>query len=387
MPELNTIQTDLLNQRETLSQKENNLKASKAKLQQLNTNETQTLKGLSGQALVEKQDSIAQQKATLSEQVKNDKQLLKAEKIKLHDMQQAAFLSLDPTKEAGKLNDKLPILFFPLRLETRFKHSAAGKQLWLRVYPDDCNVTKPEGNISSTELANTKTFWAEFWKALGDEALEKGAWRALVNSHGVGRSTWLTSHALPLEKRVTIAGNIKHILIVHAPITVTNDEQKALDEYWIRLWLAKADVQTINDAETALRDTLSINEDQAASLKALYTPVNIHDPVPEGLSADKVKVVILEVKLEAGVVEVNNNWTEAPRMKAMPDKFVAVLYTGLTKRTVIFTKPVRDGLAVGIDPLLDEDDQIKKDDRRHHGHGDIPEFAPTTCAIDRSRFV
>jgi hypothetical protein len=361
MPELNTIQPDLLNQRETLSQKENNLKASKAKLQQLHTNETQTLKGLSGQALLEKQDHIAQQKATLDEQVKNDKQILKAEKIKLHEMQQAAFLNLDPTDEAGKLNDKLPILFFPLRLETRFKHTAAAKQLWLRVYPDDCNVTKPEGNISTTELANTKTFWVEFWKALGDEALEKGAWRALVNSHGVGRSTWLTSHAMPVEKRVPTTGSIERVLIVHAPITVTQDEKNALDEYWIQRWLAKADVQAINDAETTLRDTLTINEDEAASLKAGYTPVNINDAVPEALSADKVKVVVLEIKLEAGVAEVNNNWTEAPRMKAMPDKFVAILYTGTTKRTVIFTNPVRDGLAVGIDPLLDEDDQIKKD--------------------------
>lgn len=361
MPELNTIQTNLLNQRETLSQKENNLKASKAKLQQLNTNETQALKGLSGQALVEKQDHIAQQKATLNEQVKNDKQLLKAEKVKLYEMQQAAFLSLDPTKEAGKLNDKLPILFFPLRLETRFKPGVAGNQLWLRVYPDDCNVTKPEGNISATELANTKTFWAEFWKALGDETLEKGAWRALVNSHGVGRSTWLTSHAMPVEKRVTVAGNIKQILIIQAPVTVTTDEKNALDAYWVQLWLAKDDAQAINDAEAALRDTLSINEDQAASLKAAYTPVNLKDAVPEGLSADKVKVVVLDVNLESSVAEVNNSWTEAPRMKAMPDKFVAVLYTGITKRTVIFTKPVRDGLAVGIDPLLDEDDQIKKD--------------------------
>lgn len=361
MPELTTIQTDLLNQRETLSQKENSLKASKAKLQQLNTTETQTLKGLSGQALLEKQQSIAQQKAVLDEQVKTDKQNWKAEKLKLHQMQQAAFLSLDPTKEAGKLNDKLPILFFPLRLETRFKPKAGGTQLWLRVYPDDCNVTKPEGNISATELANTKTFWAEFWKALGDEALEKGAWRALVNSHGVGRSTWLTSHAMPLEKRVSIAATIKQILIVQSPVTVTADEQKALDDYWIQRWLAKADLQAINDAETALRDTLGINEDQAASLKAAYAPVNINDTVPEGLSADKVKVVVLDVKLKAGVAEVTNSWTEAPRMKAMPDKFVAVLYTGATRRTVIFTKPVRDGLAVGIDPLLDEDDQIKKD--------------------------
>lgn len=361
MPELNIIQTDLLNQRETLSQKENNLKASKAKLQQLNTTETQALKGLSGQSLIEMQQRIAQQKATLDGQVKSDKQIWKAEKMKLHEMQQAAFLSLDPSREAGKLNDKFPILFFPLRLETRFKQLTTGNQLWLRVYPDDCNVTKPEGNISATELSNIKTFWVEFWKALGDEALEKGAWRALVNSHGVGRATWLTSHAMPVEKRVATAAPIKHILIVLTPIAVTQNEQNALDDYWIQRWLAKADGQALDDAETALRDALGIDEDKASSLKAAYTPVNITDPVPEGLSAGNVTVVVLDIKLEAGVAEVTNNWTEAPRMKAMPDKFVAILYTGTTKRTVIFTKPVRDGLAVGIDPLLDEDDQIKKD--------------------------
>ena len=45
-----------------------------------------------------------------------------------------------------------------------------------------------------------------------------------------------------------------------------------------------------------------------------------------------------------------------------PDRFVAVLFTGDTERTVIFNYPVLDNLPVGPDPSLPEDEQLMKDE-------------------------
>src|SRR5262245_56481770 len=46
-----------------------------------------------------------------------------------------------PQEALGRLDDRHPILLFPLRLETRFKTGTQGQpQLWVRVYPDDCLV-------------------------------------------------------------------------------------------------------------------------------------------------------------------------------------------------------------------------------------------------------
>ena len=50
----------------------------------------------------------------------------------------------DPRKAIAQLSDDIPILLFPVRLETRFKtrrRAAAHDELWVRIYPDDCSST------------------------------------------------------------------------------------------------------------------------------------------------------------------------------------------------------------------------------------------------------
>lgn len=361
MPELNTIQTDLLGLRNTVASNESDLKVSKAQLQLLNQNEAQLLKGLSGQALEAKRNELNQQKETLANKIKNANTVLTGAKSHLHQIKLQAFANLNPESAANQLNDKYPILLFPLRLETRFKQTAVGKQLWLRVYPDDCNVSKPETHITATELKNTELFWVEFWKALGNEDAEKGAWRALVSSHGVGRASWLIHNYSPEEIRTVVGSGIQHVIIVKKGVTLSAAEIAALNTYWVKVWLSKGDAVALSLAESELTSVLTITPDKATELKTNYTPFNIDDTVPDGITADKIQVVVLETILKPGIEEVSDSWTEAPRMKAMPDKFVAILYSGTNKRSVLFSNPVRDGLAVGIDPMLEKEEQIKKD--------------------------
>lgn len=105
----------------------------------------------------------------------------------------------NPVTKIAELSDAFPILLFPLRLETRFKTAGTARELWLRVFPDDCNINHKEEQLSESELRNAKSFWTEIWKADGDETLEKGAWKSLVNSHGAGRAGWIVSHYKPLN--------------------------------------------------------------------------------------------------------------------------------------------------------------------------------------------
>src|SRR5690554_5291957 len=117
----------------------------------------------------------------------------------------------DLIEKAGQLKDSFPILMFPLRLETRFKSIDNGQhQLWLRVYPDDCNISIQQDSLSEAELSNAKLFWIEMWKAGGIETEEKGAWKSLVNSHGSGRAAKIIQQYAPLNQK-PIKPTAKHI--------------------------------------------------------------------------------------------------------------------------------------------------------------------------------
>src|SRR5262245_11814945 len=102
----------------------------------------------------------------------------------------------DPTQQIEQLSDAFPILLFPVRIETRFqKTSASGapaSQLWVRFYPDDCQVDSFEAMLTDPEIQNARSFWLAMWRAGGIEAQRRGAWRFLVGASGSGRASYIT---------------------------------------------------------------------------------------------------------------------------------------------------------------------------------------------------
>src|SRR4051812_27159973 len=58
----------------------------------------------------------------------------------------------DPTKDLIARDATIPLLLFPLRLETRFKtvteHGEQRRELWVRVYPDECLIDSFEDTLS-----------------------------------------------------------------------------------------------------------------------------------------------------------------------------------------------------------------------------------------------
>jgi hypothetical protein len=214
-----------------------------------------------------------------------------------------------------QLNDDIPFLLLPVRLETRFmilKHVqriapvSGGKgdvlpllevsteyqmpkvmplqqsprrvedtyELWIRIYPDDIEIQTHEDRLSQDEYDSALSYWTQVWRAGNDSNLELGAWRVLCNSYGPRRAAWVAKQTEP-----------------------TNPGDKP------------------------------------------------GTPVPEPTPLPFVPVLpTLSLKPAA--------WTELPHTRVMPDAFVARIYTGNTYREVM-GKPVPDPLPVGLDPTAD----------------------------------
>ncbi|MCB0528606.1 MAG: hypothetical protein KDC65_09045, partial [Saprospiraceae bacterium] len=177
----------------------------------------------------------------------------------------------DPRKNAGQMNDDIPVMLFPLRLETRFKvvETRSGgqqHQLWVRIYPDECLVDTFEETLSETELRSAGIFWQEYFRAAGVENEERAAWRGLVASHGSGRATWIVQHyrplnplnpgdpegdpALDMKPQGKAVGTL--ILVVQADETLTAVEKTALSAYWEAIWKAEGKSAASQAAQDAL---------------------------------------------------------------------------------------------------------------------------------------
>ena len=73
----------------------------------------------------------------------------------------------DPREQIKRLSDDFPFLMLPVRIETRFKtvtiDSRPHRQLWARIYPDDCAIDSFETALSESEIRGARLFWIEMW--------------------------------------------------------------------------------------------------------------------------------------------------------------------------------------------------------------------------------
>jgi hypothetical protein len=359
MNDLSKIQKAFTITRNQKSQTDTALQKANAAYNRFLVNENQSLKGLDKEMqqrskaandskrkdLLAQIEQIAQQKTTITKNVEN----LVADFLE----------QLDPVANVEKLNDAFPILLFPLRLEIRFKSTGNRPQLWLRVYPDDCNINKKEELLSDSELSGALSFWIEIWKAGGIESEERGAWKSLVNSFGSGRAAWIIEQYKPLnEKPAKPDANFK-ILVVNSSLVLSDTEKTAARDYWASVWLANGNTTILEEAMTILVG--ATDSVKATTITENYIPVNLTDEIPAGITNEKVLLSELQLPSDDEFLTTQASWTSAPKAIALPDKFVVIAYRGNEKRIELFENPVKENLAVGPDPSLDAAEQIKKD--------------------------
>ena len=89
--------------------------------------------------------------AALREAIERDRSSRRGLSGRESDLVGSFVLQQTPQQLASQLDDRLPCLLFPLRIETRFMRSPTGIELWVRVYPDDIAVHTHEEGLTRDE--------------------------------------------------------------------------------------------------------------------------------------------------------------------------------------------------------------------------------------------
>lgn len=252
-------------------------------------------------------------------------------------------LPLTPRQLISQLDDSLPFLMFPVRIETRFMGTGAGRELWVRVYPDDIAVHTHEKELSRDDADSAVEYWIQrtIAASLEDQAeredLEKGAWRALVNSHGGTRAAWIVSE---IKKRVIDMEGSEDFsfMLIRAEIAniladkLQSPEQKRsaiiliLSSTHALAVLIRDRITTLLEADDQIGDT---------TRDAIIQTANDGILIYLGFNLEELKA---------------ESWTRAPKTEVMPDRFVLIGFNGGARLEQPFPTAVVNPLILGPNP-------------------------------------
>lgn len=268
----------------------------------------------------------------------------------------------DPREAIAALDDQIPLLMLPLRLETRFKTAdSGGEQLWLRIYPDDCWIDSFSPILTETETVNARTYWAAIWIANGDEGKQRAAWTSLVNAHGAARARWIVEAFKPVADTPAAEAEPLVRLAIPTNIPLSDPERSAYATYVEMVWRAGTDAALRAAADIFLVDETSA--ERATELIAAYPAANPDAAVPTGQNRATVPVRVLYVEFP-GVETKQSAWSQAARANMLPDRFVFIGYRTKddTAPLVVMGRPVHTPLMVAPDPSAPEAEQIRQDE-------------------------
>jgi hypothetical protein len=101
---------------------------------------------------------------------------------------------LSPERITALWSADTPILLLPLRVETRFK----GKQLLVRVFPDEVAIDTHEELLTKGEAAAGAAYWRAVARA-DSETARKEAWRKLVEAFKAPRAAYVVRRTRPVN--------------------------------------------------------------------------------------------------------------------------------------------------------------------------------------------
>jgi hypothetical protein len=287
----------------------------------------------------------------------------------------------DPRRNAGQMRDDIPVMLFPLRLETRFK-TVPGRdgqqeqqQLWVRIYPDECLIDTFEEALSSAELDSAGIFWREYFRAAGGEADERAAWRALVASHGSGRATWIYRQyrplnplsavdpqgdpALEMKPQSRAPGEV--ILVVSSEETLSAADISAMRKYWPAIWVAAGRADLAATALATLQG--DVGAPRAAQIVEKLRPYNMAEKPPAGYTTETaaVSVAFLILPRRDDIDAKSRTWMQAASASLLPERFVLLGYRGGVEVVNQLGAPVQGPFSVSPDPAAAPEDQFQFD--------------------------
>jgi hypothetical protein len=297
----------------------------------------------------------------------------------------------DPQEAIKRFDDDFPILMMPVRLETRFKTVANPqtggqlRQLWVRIYPDDCSIDTFEETLSVREVENAQLYWSGIWEAGGHEDQQRGAWRGLVASHGSGRAEYVLAHYQPSNLPAPTKPDPADFILTiptESPLDPLTEVPHVVT-FWQTAWLADGHKTKLDLALAAL--VTALGQDRADEIITKYVPANFAQKPDKPLKKTEVGLSVAfvvfpkteELELKQG------SWARAPRAVLLPDRFVFIGYNTVNDAnpTVVTGKPVVSPLIVAPDPSAPVEEQLKHDE---HGELVFPEEMRWMVDFDRA---
>ena len=104
------------------------------------------------------------------------------------------FISSTTDERLGLLDHAVPLVLFPVRLETRFQPAgpvASVEELLLRVYPDDVHVDGHEPLLTEAEWDAGRAYWNRVGEDATSAEVERRAWEWLSGQLGPARARWV----------------------------------------------------------------------------------------------------------------------------------------------------------------------------------------------------
>lgn len=277
---------------------------------------------------------------------------------------------IDPRENLSKLDDRYPILLFPLRIETRFKiidvvGADTKHQLWVRVFPDEIAIDTFEELLSENEVRNARSYWSSMWRAGDIEEDQRAAWRSLVSNHGSGRAYWIVNN-YPVNQSEKPKRNTREKinLIIATDDPPTDDEKAALKTFWSAMWLAQAD--KVKQTEAWEQFVGLVGEERAQELQEKYSPVNFSDTPPAPLTPKDVELEVafvifpkpdeIDTKFQA--------WAHTPKVNVLPERLVLLGFNESNEYPTlqVIGNPIPSSLATGPDPSAEEGEQLRIED-------------------------
>jgi hypothetical protein len=280
---------------------------------------------------------------------------------------------IDPRNELREhFSNETPFLLFPLRLETRFKTVDNKKQLWVRVYPDECLVDSFEPLLSIKEVNNAARFWAEYFSA-GTFAdpnnpdpevvnLQKAAWALLVSASGDGRAAWITRQLKPdTAKSIFPLRGVNTVILSIASDSWNPTQQAIIFDLLTKMWFAAGNDQLIKQIKDDF-NTANTGFD-ADKIFETFRPVNFDEKLPPEIKkredADlKIAVAVFD-DLEK-VAGKKHGWSQASRVNLLPERLALLRFKNGNAMEPIFGHTIPHPLPTSPDPSVDAETQFQQ---------------------------
>ncbi len=115
----------------------------------------------------------------------------------------ATLFDTGPQQLIEQMDDGVPFLLLPVRIETRFGGAGSARELRVRIFPDDIAVALHEKTLTAVEAQAGEDYWRA---RAGANALpgaeeranaQQGAWNVLAGPHGAYRASWIAKATTP----------------------------------------------------------------------------------------------------------------------------------------------------------------------------------------------